>query len=188
LLLSAIALFCCSALSADSSATPVSFTPPSAERTADSRSDAKPSVASLPDAPLPKSESSSTAIEPSSPEPFINGSAKPVVRGSYETARDRKIWYGLVAASHGAAAFDAYSTRRAVSTGYGTETDPFLRPFAHSYALYAATQVSPAVMDYIGHRMMTSNHPLLRRFWWIPQVGGASFSLVAGVHNYRLVP
>jgi hypothetical protein len=142
----------------------------------------------LPDAPLPKSESSSTAIEPSSPEPFINGSAKPVMRGSYETARERKIWYGLIAASHSAAAFDAYSTRRAVSTGYGTETDPFLRPFAHSNALYAATQVSPAVMDYIGHRMMTSNHPLLRRFWWIPQVGGTTFSFAAGVHNYRLVP
>ncbi len=51
---------------------------------------------------------------------------------------------GLVAASSGAAAFDAWTTRRAVSGGYGVERDPLLRPFAHSNAIYAATQVSPA--------------------------------------------
>jgi hypothetical protein len=110
------------------------------------------------------------------------------MHSSYESPRQRKIWYGLIATSHGAAAFDAWSTRRALSTDTGVEEDPLLRPFAHSNALYAATQVSPAVMDYIGHRMMTSNHPLLRRFWWIPQTAGASFSLGAGIHNYRLAP
>ena len=54
----------------------------------------------------------------------------------------------------GAAAFDAWSTRRAISEGYGTEANPLLRPFSHSNAMYAATQVSPLVMDFIGKRMM----------------------------------
>jgi hypothetical protein len=105
-----------------------------------------------------------------------------------ESPRQRKIWYSLMAAGHGAAAFDAWSTRRAVSGGYGTEGDPLLRPFAHSGAMYAATQVSPAIMDFIGRRMMTSNHGLMRRFWWVPQAAGAGFSFGAGIHNYRAVP
>jgi hypothetical protein len=131
--------------------------------------------------------SSSESITPGS-QPFSNAAIKPAIHGTYETARQRKIWYGLVAASSGAAAFDAWTTRRAVSGNYGVEGDPLLRPFAHSNAIYAATQVSPAVMDYLGHRMMTSNHQWMRKLWWVPQVAGTGFSLGAGIHNYRLVP
>src|SRR6266852_4246858 len=109
--------------------------------------------------------------------------AKPAFTGTYETARQRKIWYGLVFAGHSAAAFDAWSTRRAISGGYGTEANPLLRPFANSGALYAATQVSPAVMDYLGRRMMTSQHTWVRRMWWLPQTAGTGMSLAAGAHN-----
>ena len=91
-------------------------------------------------------------------------------------------------ADHSAAAFDAWSTRRAISGGYGTESNPLLRPFSHSNAIYAATQVSPAVMDYLGRRMMMSQRGWVRRMWWMPQAVGASFSISAGVHNARLVP
>jgi hypothetical protein len=158
---------------------------------------AKSEESKLPDAPLAKveivPESSSNSSLPAenvlpASEPFLKTAVKPAARGSYETARQRKIWYGLVAAGHSAAVFDAYTTRRAVSGGYGTESDPLLRPFANSNAMYLATQVSPAVMDYLGHRMMTSNHPWMRRMWWVPQVAGTSLSLTAGIHNYRLVP
>ena len=131
--------------------------------------------------------SSSASISPGS-QPFSNAAIKPAIHGTYETARQRKIWYGLVAASSGAAAFDAWTTRRAVSGNYGVEGDPLLRPFAHSNAIYAATQVSPAVMDYLGHRMMTSNHQWMRKLWWVPQTAGMGFSLGAGIHNYGLVP
>jgi hypothetical protein len=155
----------------------------------------------LPNAPIAKSvsaissnaddaspeSSSSESITPGS-QPFSNAAIKPAIRGTYETARQRKTWYGLVAASSGAAAFDAWTTRRAVSGNYGVEGDPLLRPFAHSNAIYAATQVSPAILDYVGHRMMTSHHEWMKKMWWMPQVAGASFSLGAGVHNYRLVP
>ncbi len=156
-----------------------------------------PENRSIPDAPVakmgsPTSVDSTDSIEaenilPKS-EPFLIAPVKPAVRGSYETARQRKIWFGLVAAGHSAAVFDSYSTLRAISGGYGVEGDPLLRPFSHSNAMYAATQVSPAIMDYLGHRMMTSDHGWMRRLWWVPQVAGTSFSLSAGIHNSRLVP
>jgi hypothetical protein len=104
-----------------------------------------------------------------------------------ETRGQRVAWYTLAVTGHGAAAFDAYSTRLALSGGYGTEGNPLLRPFAHSNALYAATQVSPAVMDLLGKRMMVSEHRWVRRLWWVPQVAGSGFSIGAGVHNLSVV-
>jgi hypothetical protein len=144
-----------------------------------------PVTAALPSAPEPKVK---PAAEPvavrSAAQPFQP--VKPVTR-PLETPRQRKIWYGLMAAGHGGAAFDAWSTRRAVSGGYGQEANPFLRPFANSNAIYAATQVSPAVMDFIGKRMMTSQNPWIRKLWWVPQTAGASLSFAAGAHNMSVV-
>jgi hypothetical protein len=105
-----------------------------------------------------------------------------------ETRGQRVTWYALAVTGHGAAAFDAYSTRRALAGNYGTEGNPFLRPFAHSSALYAATQVSPVVMDYIGKRMMVSQNRWMRRMWWLPQAAGSGFSVAAGAHNLSVVP
>ena len=105
----------------------------------------------------------------------------------YETPTQRKLWYALSITGSGAAAFDAWSTRRAISQGYGTEANPLLRPFSHSGAMYAATQVSPLVMDFIGKRMMVSQHKWVRNMWWLPQSAGSGFSFYAGVHNVRLV-
>jgi hypothetical protein len=104
-----------------------------------------------------------------------------------ETRGQRIAWYTLAVTGHGAAAFDAYSTRRALSGNYGTEGNPLLRPFAHSNALYVATQVSPAVMDLLGKRMMVSENRWVRRMWWLPQVAGSGFSIGAGVHNMGVV-
>ncbi len=138
----------------------------------------------LPDAPAAKPEV--TAEAAGAIRPFSNAPLKPAFERPLPTRRQRALWYSFVAAGHSAAVFDAWSTRRALSANAGTESDPFLRPFAHSNALYATTQVSPAVMDYLGRRMMTSSHLFVRRFWWVPQVAGASFSLSAGMHNYSL--
>lgn len=104
-----------------------------------------------------------------------------------ETRGQRVAWCGLMAAGHGAAAFDAYSTRLVVSGNYGSETNPFLRPFSHSGALYAVTQLSPAAMDYIGKRMMVSENRWVRKLWWLPQAAGSGFSVFAGVHNLGVV-
>jgi len=144
-----------------------------------------PAKTDLPDAPIAKAEASGEAGEPPV-QPFSNAPIKAAVERPVPTPRQQKLWYTFMAVSHGAAAFDAWSTRKAISGNYGTEGDPFLRPFSHSNAIYAATQVSPAVMDYIGRRMLTSTHPAVRRFWWVPQVAGASFSFASGAHNYAL--
>jgi hypothetical protein len=112
---------------------------------------------------------------------------KPAYTRPRETRGQRVAWYGLMAAGHGAAAFDAYSTRLAISGNYATETNPFLRPFSHSSALYAVTQLSPAAMDYIGKRMMASQDRWVRKLWWLPQAAGSGFSVFAGVHNLGMV-
>jgi hypothetical protein len=131
-----------------------------------------------------------TAGQPIAPgsAPLAIRPGKPAFNPEDVSERQKKIWYGLIAASSGAAAFDAWSTRRAVSGGYGTEGNPFLRPFSHSNAIYAATQVSPLVLDFIGRKMMTSREPLLRKMWWLPQTAGTGMSLFAGAHNVGVVP
>ena len=163
------------------------------------KEDAAPSSA-LPVAPMPKlaaddavpatGESSSASAEPFLPGAGIQPAVPPkaAIRGvRYEAPKQKLAWIGLSAAGHSAAGFDAYSTRRAISGGYGTESNPLLRPFAHSGALYAATQVSPAVMDFVGHKMMTNRRPWVRKMWWVPQAAGAGFSFAAGMHNMNLV-
>lgn len=130
---------------------------------------------------------SAGAIAPRSagePAPLL----KSPLSSTYETSRERKLWYGLSAVSHGAAVFDAWSTRRALSGNYGVEANPLMRPFAHSGAIYAATQVSPAFMDFLGRRMMVSHHALIRKMWWVPQTAGTGVSLAAGAHNVGVVP
>jgi hypothetical protein len=114
--------------------------------------------------------------------------AKPAFSRTYEKPAQKKMWYALAAAGHGAAAFDAWSTRRALSQNYGRESNPLLRPFAHSGLLYAATQVSPLVMDMIGKRMIKSQHKWVRRMWWLPQSAGLGASITAGVRNMSVVP
>jgi hypothetical protein len=142
-------------------------------------------ASALPSAPEPKVK---PEVEPASlrpaAQPFLP--VRPAPR-PYETRRQRKIWYGLMAAGHSGAAFDAWTTHRAVVGGYGQEANPFLKPFANSNAIYAATQVSPAFMDFLGKRMMTSQNPWIRKLWWVPQVAGAGMSFAAGAHNLGVV-
>ncbi|HXC87027.1 MAG TPA: hypothetical protein VNU23_04515 [Candidatus Cybelea sp.] len=158
----------------------------------------------LPSAPEPKikndteiaADSNPAAVMPlAAAEPIAPGSApltvrpgKPAFNPEDASERQKKVWYALAFASSGAAGFDAWSSRRAISGGYGTESNPLLRPFAHSNGLYAAMQVSPLLLDYVGRKMMTSQHPLLRRMWWLPQSAGTGMSLFAGVHNVGVVP
>ena len=142
-------------------------------------------AAELPSMPAPK-VAVKTDAEPALAA-FPAMPVKPAVIAIQETPRQRKIWYGLAAAGHAGAAFDAWSTRRAITSGAGTEANPMLRPFAHSGALYVATQASPLLMDYLGKRMMTSQHKWMRKVWWLPQAAGASMSFAAGAHNTMLV-
>jgi hypothetical protein len=94
----------------------------------------------------------------------------------------RGRWLALAAAEHGAAAFDAYSTRQAIGRG-AVEADPLMRPFADSPSIYAAIQIAPLALDYAARRLQRSQNPLLRRMWWLPQTGGTAMYLFSGVHN-----
>lgn len=161
---------------------------------ADAAKDAAASK-SLPSTPEPKIKSDANVAGGGAVEPVMPGKPSPAVKpgklafanDSYETAKQKKEWLALTIASSGAAVFDAWSTRRAISGGYGTESNPMLRPFSHSNAMYAATQVSPLVMDFVGRKMMTSRHLMLRRLWWLPQSAGMTFSVMAGINNVTLV-
>jgi hypothetical protein len=144
----------------------------------------------LPLAPDPKVASYSNLaaeviVPRSTPLPLPAG--KGLFFRPYETPKRKKLWYLLSFAGHSTAAFDAWSTRRAISSGYGSEANPLLRPFANSNAIYAATQVTPLLMDYLGHRVMFSRRNWVRRMWWVPQAAGASISLGAAIHNVGIV-
>lgn len=195
MVLTTLFLVCCTAIPNETPRTTISATTVEANvtTTGDPKTEAE---VSKPDAPTPKTTTSSTpkadlgigSAGEAAIAPVLNSPVKPAFTESYETAGERRAWYGLVILGHGAAAFDAWTTRRVIGGGYGVEADPFERPFAGSGAIYATTQITPLVMDFVGYRMMRSRHPLLRKAWWIPQMGSASVSLAAGVHNYRITP
>ncbi|MGA8554565.1 MAG: hypothetical protein WB630_09110 [Candidatus Acidiferrales bacterium] len=97
----------------------------------------------------------------------------------------RREWLALSIVEHGAAAFDAYSTRQAIGHG-AVEDDPLMRPFAHSPAIYAATQVGPVVFDLLARHMQRSEYPVVRRVWWMPQTISAGLSIFSGAHNLHV--
>ncbi len=99
-----------------------------------------------------------------------------------ENIPSRRSWILLSIADHSAAAFDAYSTRAAISRG-ATEADPLIRPFAGSDGLYAAIQVAPLALDFVARRMQRSQSSLLRHTWWLPQSASTGLFLFAGAHN-----
>ena len=126
--LSALVLFCCTALPAHSPSG-LRDTPAWLPATQVLRNPCPLRSRSSPDVPEPKGTDVSTeGIGPGS-QPFSNSPIKPAVDRPVESPRQRKIWYSLFVAGHSAATFDAWSTRRAISGGYRTGGDPLLRPF-----------------------------------------------------------
>lgn len=96
----------------------------------------------------------------------------------------RRMWLALGLAQHGAAFFDARTTRDAMKNH--RELDPLLRPFAHSIALYPVMQIAPAGLDWLAIRLATSRHRWLRRLWWLPQAAATAGFVWSGVHNLGL--
>jgi hypothetical protein len=94
-----------------------------------------------------------------------------------------RLWTSFVIIGHGAAVFDAWSTRDIIQNRGAHELNPLFRPFAGSNLIYAATQVGPAFFDYLGHRMMKSKKGWARKWWWLPQLAGTAASLLSGAHN-----
>ncbi len=125
-------------------------------------------------APMPKELLPPASFQPKEPAPVHR-------RMSPSQRRD---WLLLGAADHGAAFFDARTTR--VAMRHYREFDPLLRPFAHSPALYPVMQLAPFGVDWLASRMATSHHRWIRRLWWLPQCAATVGHLWAGTHNMSL--
>jgi len=108
--------------------------------------------------------------------------AKPAKVPEAETRPSTRTWLALSLVQHGAAAFDAYSTRQAIGRG-AVEVDPLMRPFAHSPAMYGAIQVGPVLLDILSRRMQRSENQFFRRTWWVPQSVSTAGFIFSGVHN-----
>jgi hypothetical protein len=136
--------------------------------------------AGLPDAPLP------LAVIAPAPSAFLSA-GKPmtvtVAQLQAENQRKELMWKGLVIASSGAATFDAWSTRHAITTAGAQELNPLMRPFAGNASLYAAIQIGPVLMDFAGKKMMYSRHSWVRHMWWVPQSASFVSSLFCGSYN-----
>lgn len=111
--------------------------------------------------------------------------AQPSRRKDVEELPSRRAWMMLSLVQHGAATFDAYSTRQAIEHG-AVEADPLMRPFAKSPGIYAAMQVGPLLLDYAARRMQRSNNVLARCMWWVPQSGSTAMYIFSGVHNLHV--
>lgn len=144
--------------------------------------DVASSAVSLPVAAYPSQNFETTPIAglPDAPVASKNSG-----RIGVERLASRREWLALSIVQHGAAVFDAYSTRQAIAAG-ATEQNPLLRPFANSPAIYAATQVAPLAFDYAARRMQLSRNSFIRHMWWAPQTAGTAVSICAGVHNMRV--
>jgi hypothetical protein len=112
-------------------------------------------------------------------------SDKPADLIGVERYPSRSRWIALSVAQHAAAAFDAYSTRDAISHG-ATEADPLMRPFANSSGIYAAIQVMPVALDYTARRMQRSPDNFIRSIWWVPESAATASFLFSGVHNLHV--
>jgi hypothetical protein len=133
---------------------------------------------------------------PAAPEPAsVNGpalnaflrSGKPMAASvgqllGKERHKDH-LWMGFGIAAHSVATFDAWTTRRAITTVGAQEVNPLFKPFAGNASLYAAIQVGPLMMDYVGRKMLYSRHSWVRHMWWVPQSASFASSLFCGVHN-----
>src|SRR5712691_9849403 len=112
---------------------------PAADSTADCLAHPFTPGSSSTDLPrLSRVPSRTTPLPAAKLSPFLVGSRAP---------HPPRLWYALAAAGHGAATFDAWSTRRLISSGTGRELDPLLRPFASNGSLYAAVQAWPGLLD-----------------------------------------
>jgi hypothetical protein len=109
------------------------------------------------------------------PPPSFQPETPPVVRPSH-------AWIILALTEHSAAGFDAWSTREAVAQGR-VESDPLMRPFAHSGAIYGAIQVLPLGLDYVAHRMQRSSG-WSHRIWWVPQGLATAAFVFSGSYNF----
>ena len=129
----------------------------------------------------------STAVAAATVEPMYR-LERPVTQNHAPESRmdHRQAWLLLTATQHSSAIFDAWSTREALSSGYGYERDVLVRPFANSAAIYPALQVVPIGLDFLSRRMLRSSNSFSRRTWWVPQAMATTGFVWCGTRNLRI--
>ncbi len=141
----------------------------------------------IPEAPGPTiSSSSSSSLPPGGGEPVMSVASMKKKRPEAVGIGVPKMWFVLGAMEHGAATFDAWSTRRNIVAGTMHETDPIMRPFANSNAMYAAVQVAPVLFDLLSKQMLRNSHSWVRKAWWVPQSASTVASILSGAHNVAI--
>lgn len=150
-------------------------TSPSASGSASDKSSASDDHVALRTVALPAefSESPMTDLYMPPPPAFRPPDEAPITH--------RESWIFLSALEHSSAGFDAWSTRRALSSGR-VEADPLMRPFAGSAAIYGAIQVIPIGLDYVARRFQRSSG-WTHRIWWAPQAIASATFLFSGSYN-----
>jgi hypothetical protein len=131
-------------------------------------------------------ETFSSSLNPAAGEPVML--VTPTKRKRPEAAGigGPKMWFVLGAMEHGAATFDAWSTRRNIMEGTTHETNPLMKPFANSNAMYAAVQVAPVLFDLLSKQMLHNSHSWVRKSWWVPQTASTVASILSGAHNMAI--
>lgn len=151
-------------------------------------------VYDAPSAPEPANNAPASALAASPIAPSLAAQTAhgfmPLIKNAivpqHTTPTERKAWFALSLMSHGAAAFDAYSTNVSISSGHGYERNPLMKPFAGSAAVYPAAQVLPFGFDFLSRRMMRSDNSFIRHTWWVPQLAGTVGSAWVGVRNLHV--
>jgi hypothetical protein len=103
--------------------------------------------------------------------------------------RPSRAWLALSVAGQAATLADAKTTldlqRAQPLTFY--ESDPLARPFVNlpRPAFVASVVGLTAGVSAIGWKLQRSEHPLLRRFWWAPQVAQIALNAECAIRNAR---
>jgi hypothetical protein len=141
-----------------------------------------PIDAAVPEAP----DVFSSSLIPGGGQPVMSVAAMKKKRPEAAGASVPKMWFVLGAVEHGAATFDAWSTRRNIMEGTMHEADPIMKPFANSSAMYAAVQVAPVLFDLLSKQMLRNSHSWVRKSWWVPQSASTVASILSGAHNVAI--
>jgi hypothetical protein len=134
----------------------------------------------LPDKPTP-------LVQPDEPAPMVQ-SKTPAPRGNLFTRPFYDTHVTILAEiDAGAAIWDDLASRRVIERG-GFERNPLMRPFVHTPGTLAVETISEVwVVAFLGDRMKHSDHPLLRKTWWLPQALNISAKLYGGINSTAIL-
>lgn len=128
------------------------------------------------------------AVRPMLAAPAVVTPVKPLkkIETVVVTPVQTRAWISMAGLEHGAAAFDAWSTRVSITSGHGKELNPLMRPFAGSAAIYGAIQVAPTMTDLWARKLMHSKNSTFRKLWWLPQAVETAGFMLSGANNLRV--